>query len=107
MTNANGKSGMTPTESETTRTPQGAVISPLYANLFLRYVLDLWINDWRQRHATGEVSGKTRRGDFTIQRKTSRKKFQAKLTALKEQLFRKRHDDLATVGAWLQSVFGG
>ena len=162
-------------------TPQGAVISPLYANVFLHYVLDLWIHDWRQRHATGEViivryaddfvigfreeadarnclvalqermtkfglelhpdktrliefgryaeerrarrgdgppetfdflgfthiSGKTRRGDFTIHRKTSRKKFQAKLTALKEQLFRKRHDDLAEVGAWLQSVFKG
>ena len=24
-------------------TPQGAVISPLYANVFLHYVLDLWI----------------------------------------------------------------
>lgn len=36
-------------------TPQGAVISPLYANVFLHYVLDLWIHDWRQRHATGEV----------------------------------------------------
>ena len=162
-------------------TPQGAVISPLYANVFLHYVLDLWIHDWRQRHATGEViivryaddfvigfreeadarnclvalqermtkfglelhpdktrliefgryaeerrakrgngppetfdflgfthiSGKTRRGDFTIHRRTSRKKFQAKLIALKEQLNRNRHDDLAEVGAWIQSVFRG
>ena len=38
----------------TVGTPQGA-ISPLYANVFLHYVLDLWINDRRQRHATGEV----------------------------------------------------
>ena len=139
-------------------TPQGAVISPLYANVFLHYVLDLWIHDWRKRQAKGEVtivryaddfvigfreesdarkclaalgerfakfglalhpektrliefgryaeerrakrgdgppetfdflgfthiSGKTRRGDFTIHRKTSRKKFQAKLAELKE-----------------------
>lgn len=36
-------------------TPQGAVISPLYANVFLHYVLDLWINDWRERQAQGEV----------------------------------------------------
>ena len=36
-------------------TPQGAVISPLYANVFLHYVLDRWINEWRQRHAKGEV----------------------------------------------------
>ena len=162
-------------------TPQGAVISPLLANVFLHYVLDLWINDWRKRQATGEVicvryaddfvigfreesdarrclaalrerftkfglelhpektrliefgryaeerrakrgdgppetfdflgfthiSGKTRRGDFTIHRKTSRKKFQAKLAELKAQLSRRRHDDLAKVGAWLQSVFRG
>jgi group II intron reverse transcriptase/maturase len=162
-------------------TPQGAVISPLLANVFLHYVLDLWIDDWRKRHAQGEVtivryaddfvigfreesdarrcladlkerftkfglelhpektrliefgryaeerrtrrgagppetfdflgfthiSGKTRRGDFTIHRKTSRKKFQAKLADLKEKLSRTRHDDLAMVGAWLQRVFRG
>ena len=36
-------------------TPQGAVISPLLANVFLHYVLDLWIEAWRKRHAVGEV----------------------------------------------------
>ncbi len=149
--------------------------------MFLHYVLDLWINEWRTRHAKGEViivryaddfvigfreesdahrclaalgqrlakfglelhlektrliefgrfaeerrakrgdgppatfdflgfthiSGKTRRGDFTIHRKTSRKKFQATLAKLKEPLLRRRHDDLAQVGAWLQSVYRG
>ena len=162
-------------------TPQGAVISPLFANVFLHYVLDLWIHDWRKRQAKGEViivryaddfvigcreesdarkclaaleerlvkfglelnrektrliefgryaeerrakrgegppetfdflgfthiSGKTRRGDFTIHRKTARKKFQAKLAELKETISRRRHDDLAMVGEWLQSVFRG
>lgn len=162
-------------------TPQGAVISPLLANVFLHYVLDLWINDWRKRQAKGEViivryaddfvlgfreesdaqrclaalgerfakfglelhpdktrliqfgryaeerrakrglgppetfdflgfthiSGQTRRGDFTIHRRTSRKKFQAKLADLKEKLKRSVHADLAQVGAWLQSVFRG
>jgi RNA-directed DNA polymerase len=162
-------------------TPQGAVISPLLANVFLHYALDLWIHDWRRRQATGEVtivryaddfvigfreesdarkclaalgercaklglelhsektrliefgryaeerrakrgdgppetfdflgfthiSGKTRRGDFTIHRKTSRKKFHAKLADLKEKLSRRRHDDLAQVGAWLHSVYRG
>jgi len=162
-------------------TPQGAVISPLFANVFLHYVVDLWINDWRKRQAQGEViivryaddlvigfreesdarkclaalgdrlakfglelhrektrliefgryaeerrakrgdgppetfdflgfthiSGKTRRGDFTIHRKTSRKKFQAKLAELKETLTRRRHDDLARVGEWLRSVYRG
>jgi len=162
-------------------TPQGAVISPLYANVFLHYVLDLWINEWRERHAQGEViivryaddfvigfreesdarrclaalrerlakfglelhpektrlfqfgryaeerranrgepkpetfdflgfthiCGKTRRGDFTIHRKTSRKKFLAKLKELKQELLRNIHADLTRMGAWLQSVLRG
>src|SRR5436190_21959358 len=36
-------------------TPQGAVISPLLANIYLHYVLDLWANRWRRREATGDM----------------------------------------------------
>ena len=36
-------------------TPQGAVISPLLANIYLHYVLDLWVNWWRGHRARGEV----------------------------------------------------
>ena len=36
-------------------TPQGAVISPLLANIYLHYVYDLWVHQWRRRHAGGEV----------------------------------------------------
>lgn len=36
-------------------TPQGAVISPLLANIYLHYVLDLWVQQWRKKHARGEV----------------------------------------------------
>ena len=83
MPNDIGKSGVAPTESETTCTvgnlshgsretpatsasPMVAVISPLYANVFLHYVLDLWINDWRKRHAHGEVTIVRYADDFVI-----------------------------------------
>ena len=36
-------------------TPQGAVISPLLANIYLHYVLDQWAHSWRQKHAGGDV----------------------------------------------------
>jgi group II intron reverse transcriptase/maturase len=162
-------------------TPQGAVISPLLANVFLHYVLDLWIDAWRKRQASGEViivryaddfvigfreetdarrcladlkerfakfnlelhpektrliefgrhaasrrhkrgegppetfdflgfthsCSKTRKGWFTILRKTSRKKFQAKLTDIKAKLSRALHDDVEQVGSWLRSVVRG
>ena len=37
-------------------TPQGAVISPLLANVVLHYVFDLWAHQWRGRHAIGKVA---------------------------------------------------
>jgi group II intron reverse transcriptase/maturase len=162
-------------------TPQGAVISPLLANVFLHYVFDLWIDDWRKREARGAViivryaddfvlgfreesdarrclaalrerfskfglelhpektrliefgryaeerrkqrgegppetfdflgfthlCGKTRKGWFTIHRRTSRQKFQAKLNELKTTLRKRMHDGIKAVGAWLQSVARG
>jgi group II intron reverse transcriptase/maturase len=36
-------------------TPQGAVISPLLANLYLHYVLDVWVQAWRREAARGDV----------------------------------------------------
>src|SRR3984957_8700216 len=36
-------------------TPQGAVISPLLANIYLHYVFDQWIEVWRKRRAKGDV----------------------------------------------------
>jgi group II intron reverse transcriptase/maturase len=36
-------------------TGQGSVISPLLANIYLHYVLDLWAVRWRRREATGDM----------------------------------------------------
>jgi group II intron reverse transcriptase/maturase len=36
-------------------TPQGAVASPLLANVYLHYVFDLWAERWRRREAKGNV----------------------------------------------------
>ena len=47
-------------------TPQGAVISPLLANIYLHYVLDLWAHRWRRRHARGEVIIVRYADDFVV-----------------------------------------
>ena len=36
-------------------TPQGAVISPLLANVYLHYVFDLWAEAWREKVAQGDM----------------------------------------------------
>jgi group II intron reverse transcriptase/maturase len=36
-------------------TGQGSVISPLLANIYLHYVLDLWAHRWRRREARGDM----------------------------------------------------
>jgi len=50
----------------TVGTPQGAVISPLLANVFLHYVFDLWIRWWRKHHCRGAVVVVRYVDDFVI-----------------------------------------
>jgi hypothetical protein len=51
--------------------------------------------------------GRTRRGGFTVWRRTMRKRLQAKLTALKVEMHRRWHEPVYEVGAWLCSVLRG
>src|ERR1700730_15302611 len=36
-------------------TPQGAVVSPLLANVYLHYLFDLWVEAWRKKVAQGDM----------------------------------------------------
>jgi RNA-directed DNA polymerase len=162
-------------------TPQGGSISPLLANVYLHYVFDLWVQQWRNRTARGDmivvryaddfivgfqhendarqfltelrerfqsfglelhpektrliefgryaaerrerrgegkpetfdflgfthISGKDRRGWFSLQRHTSRKKVKAKLGELKKEIRRRAFRAHREVGPWLRAVVRG
>jgi group II intron reverse transcriptase/maturase len=47
-------------------TPQGGIISPLLANIYLHYVLDLWVNQWRKTQARGRVYVVRYADDFVV-----------------------------------------
>jgi group II intron reverse transcriptase/maturase len=47
-------------------TPQGGSISPLLANVYLHYVLDLWVAAWRNREARGDVIVVRYADDFVV-----------------------------------------
>jgi len=162
-------------------TVQGGSISPLLANIYLHYVFDLWVQQWRQRQTRGDVivvrfaddfvvgfqyradarrfqselmerfvkfgltihpdktrliefgrfavqnrlergqgkpetfnflgfthiCGTTRKGKFTVLRKTMRKKLTAKLKEVYAELRKRMHDPIPEQGAYLRSVVAG
>jgi group II intron reverse transcriptase/maturase len=162
-------------------TPQGGIISPLLANIYLHYALDLWANQWRKRHARGAVyivryaddfvigfqfekdaramrealasrlatfglelhpektrvlrfgrfarrdaeregrprletfdflgfthiAGVSRGGAFLLMRRTSRKKRNAKLARLRDEMRARQHEPVCNQHAWLASVLRG
>ena len=47
-------------------TPQGASVSTLLANVYLHYVFDLWVHQWRSRHARGDVVVVRFADDFVV-----------------------------------------
>ena len=162
-------------------TVQGGSVSPLLSNIYLHYVFDLWVQQWRKRQARGDVvvvrfaddfavgfqyreeaerflaelrerfakfglglhpektrliefgrhadkdrrargegkpesfnflgfthlCGKNRKGYFTVMRQTMRKRWQAKIQAVRTELRRRLHDPIPKVGAYLRAVVTG
>lgn len=73
---------LTPTEEGT---PQGSVISPLLANIYLHYVLDLWAARWRSKEVAGQMMFVRYADDFVVgfRRESDATRF---LAELKERL---------------------
>jgi RNA-directed DNA polymerase len=46
--------------------PQGASASPLLANVYLHYVFDRWVRQWRKRHARGDMIVTRFADDFVV-----------------------------------------
>ena len=65
--------------------PQGAVISPILANVYLHYVFDLWVHRWRLTKASGDMIV-TRYADDTIVGFQHEHVAQAFLDDLKERM---------------------
>ena len=66
-------------------TPQGAVISPILANIYLHYVFDLWSDAWRRKRASGDVIG-IRYADDIVLGFQHEREAQAFLSDLRERM---------------------
>ena len=66
-------------------TAQGAVISPLLANIYLHYAFDLWAERWRRREATGDMIIVRYADDFIVgfEHESDARRF---LAAMRERL---------------------
>jgi hypothetical protein len=64
-------------------TPQGAVASPLLANVYLHYVLDQWVEAWRKKQARGDVIIVRYADDFVMgfEDRAEAERFQQELAA--------------------------
>ena len=70
----------TRTRSET-GTPQGGSASPFLANVYLHYVFDLWVQQWRRRYARGDMIVVRFADDFIVgfQQQSDAERFRADL----------------------------
>jgi len=76
-------------------TPQGSGISPLLANVFLHYALDLWVHRWRRCEASGRVVIVRYADDFVMgfQRASDARRMQADLRERMAHFGLRLHED--------------
>jgi group II intron reverse transcriptase/maturase len=63
-------------------TPQGATVSPLLANVYLHYVFDLWVEQWRRQRTQGDMIVVRYADDFIVgfEHREDAERFQAELS---------------------------
>src|SRR6266571_1767797 len=86
-------------------TGQGAVISPLLANIYLHYALDLWVERWRQHEATGDMIIVRYADDFIVgfQHETDAQRFLDEMRTRLEEFALSLHPEktrLIEFGRW-------
>jgi hypothetical protein len=74
-------------------TPQGGLISPILANIYLHYVFDLWAHQWRRQKPRGEAIFVRCADDFVVgfQHRGEADQFQSELTARLHQFSLELH----------------
>jgi RNA-directed DNA polymerase len=76
-------------------TAQGAVISPLLANIYLHHVFDLWAERWRRHEATGDIIVVRYADDVVLgfQHENDARRFQDAMRARFEEFALQLHPD--------------
>ena len=76
-------------------TPQGGLISPVLANIYLHYAFDQWAHQWRKRNARGEVILVRYADDFVVgfEHRGEAEQFQRDLTERLQKFNLELHAD--------------
>jgi len=75
--------------------PQGGSVSPLLANVYRHYAFDLWVQQWRDRRASGDVVIVRYADDFVVgfQKQSEAERFLAELKERFRKFGLERHPD--------------
>lgn len=76
-------------------TPQGGIISPVLANIYLHYAFDLWVQQWRKHNAHGDVIVVRYADDFVVgfEHREEAEQFQQELAERLKKFNLELHDE--------------